>query len=116
MSLEKKSSENTVEKGENAGNKKFLLFQQCFFFYPIKIEIAPFEPYWNFRLQILSIWTRLMINVNHITTQGQLLPSLVISRTISSSQTISIYDLKKTIDLTLSQTSPCFYVSAVHVL
>ena len=28
--LKKKALENTVEKGENAGNQHFLLFPQCF--------------------------------------------------------------------------------------
>ena len=30
MALEKKTSENIVGKGENAGNQHFLLYQQCF--------------------------------------------------------------------------------------
>ena len=30
MTLEKKASENTLEKEENDGNQYFLLFPQCF--------------------------------------------------------------------------------------
>ena len=31
--LKKKALENTVGKGENAGNQHFLLFQECFLLY-----------------------------------------------------------------------------------
>ena len=47
--------ENIVEKGENAGNQHFLLFQQCFLPFPKQILI----PQLNLIccLQMLSIWT-----------------------------------------------------------
>ena len=35
--LEKKALENTVGKGENAGNQHFLLFPQCFLLYQREI-------------------------------------------------------------------------------
>ena len=44
-------------KGENADNQHFLLFPQCFLF--CQRKIAPFEPPFNFRLQMVSIWTSL---------------------------------------------------------
>ena len=33
MTLKKKALENTLGKGENAGNNHFLLFPQCFLLY-----------------------------------------------------------------------------------
>ena len=33
MTLKKKALENSVEKGENAGNQHFVLFPQCFLLY-----------------------------------------------------------------------------------
>ena len=35
----KKAFENIVGKGENAGNQHFLLFPQCFLFFPTKISV-----------------------------------------------------------------------------
>ena len=49
--LRKKPFENTVRKGENAGNQHFLLFSQCFL--PYWRKISQFEPHWNCRLQML---------------------------------------------------------------
>ena len=37
--LKKKAFENIVGKGENAGNQHFLLFPQCFLFFPTQILI-----------------------------------------------------------------------------
>ena len=37
--LEKKAFENIVGKGENAGNKHFLLFPQCFLLFPKQTPI-----------------------------------------------------------------------------
>ena len=38
MTLCKKSFENIVRKGENAANQHFLLFPQCFVFFPKQIS------------------------------------------------------------------------------
>ena len=51
--LEKKPFENTVGKGENAGNQHFLLFPQCFL--PIPKRIYDFRITLFCRLQVLSI-------------------------------------------------------------
>ena len=55
--LMKSPLENIVGKGENAGNQHFLLFPQSFL--ALQKEIASFEPKLHYRLQILSIWTRI---------------------------------------------------------
>ena len=55
--LYKKSFENTVGKGENAGNQHFLLFPQCFQPFPKQISI--FQSHLFCRLQMISIWTSL---------------------------------------------------------
>ena len=47
-----KPLENVVGKGEKAGDWHFLLFLQCFL-------PSPFEPQWNCRLQMVSVWKRL---------------------------------------------------------
>ena len=54
--LYKKPFENIVEKGENAGNQHFLLFQQ--YFLPLPRQISAFESHLFCRLQILSVWSR----------------------------------------------------------
>ena len=60
MTLKKKSFENILGKGENAGNQHFLLFMQCFL--PIPKRIFRFFKIHLFcRLQMLSIWTSLKI-------------------------------------------------------
>ena len=51
MMLKKRAFENIVGKGENAGNQHFLLFPQCFL--PYQIQILPFSPNLNCRLQML---------------------------------------------------------------
>ena len=38
MTLGKKTFENIVGKGENAGNQHFLLFPHCFLFFPKQIS------------------------------------------------------------------------------
>ena len=53
----KETFENIVEKGENAGNQHFLLFQQCFL--PVQKRISIFQPHLFYRLQRSSIWTSL---------------------------------------------------------
>ena len=57
MTLKKKSLENTVEKGQNAGNQHFNLFPQCFLLYQNKK--FPFKQYLICHLQMVSIWSRL---------------------------------------------------------
>ena len=52
---EKKTFENIVGKGENAGNQHFLLFPQCFL--PVPKQISIFQSHLFCRLQMLSIWT-----------------------------------------------------------
>ena len=47
--------ENTVGKGEIAGNEQFLLFSQCFL--PVWRPFCHFQQNWNCCLQPLSIWT-----------------------------------------------------------
>ena len=59
MTLKKKSFENIVGKGENAGNQHFLLFPQCFL--PIPKRISIFKLHLFCCLQMLSIWTSLKI-------------------------------------------------------
>ena len=39
MTLKKKAIANIVEKGENAGNQQFLLFQQCFLYFQRKNSV-----------------------------------------------------------------------------
>ena len=56
MTLKKKDMENTVGKGENAGNQHFLLFPQCFLLY--QVEKSSFQQCLLRRLQMLSIWSR----------------------------------------------------------
>ena len=48
--------ENIVRKGENACNKQFLLFSQCFLLY--MVVIFHFKCTFKCRLQFVSIWTR----------------------------------------------------------
>ena len=48
--------ENTVGKGEDAGNQHFLLFPRCFPLY--HREISLFLQHLICRLEILSIWSR----------------------------------------------------------
>ena len=56
MTLRMKLFENSVGKGENAGNH-FLLFPQCFLPFPKQISI--FQSLFFCRLQMLPIWTGL---------------------------------------------------------
>ena len=57
MGLQYKSFENTVEKGEIARNKQFLLFPQCFL--PFQGTCNYFHQIQNCRLQTLSVWKSL---------------------------------------------------------
>ena len=57
MTLKKKTFKNIVGKGENAGNRHFLLFQQCLLLY--QREKSSHQQYLFSRLEILSIWTSL---------------------------------------------------------
>ena len=57
--LGKNRFENIVGKGENAGNKHFLLFPQCFL--PIPKRICLLKIHIFCRLQMFSIWTSLNI-------------------------------------------------------
>ena len=57
MTLEGITLENTVGKGENAGNQHFLPFPQCFLPSPKQISIL--KTHLFYRLQMLSIWTGL---------------------------------------------------------
>ena len=54
-----KALENTVGKGENAGNQHFLLFPQCFLSIPR--ENSVFDLHLFCSLQMLSIWTTVKI-------------------------------------------------------
>ena len=56
--LYKKPFENIVGKGENTGNKHFLLFTQCFL--PFLKQISVIQSHLFCHLQMLSIW----ININ----------------------------------------------------
>ena len=56
MTLKKKALENTVGKGENAGNQHFLLFSQGFLLY--HREESSSKQSLICRLQMLSIWLR----------------------------------------------------------
>ena len=60
--LRKKALENTVGKGENAGNQHFLLFPQCFL--TNQREKSSFEEHVCF----LQIWTRLELTLYQTTT------------------------------------------------
>ena len=51
----KKTYQNIMGKGENAGNQHFLLFPPCFL--PFSKEISIFQSNLFCRLQMLSIWT-----------------------------------------------------------
>ena len=57
--LEKKTFENIMGKGDNAGNQYFLHFTQCFLLFQTQISI--FQSHLFYRLQdlVLSIWTSL---------------------------------------------------------
>ena len=56
-SMQYKSFENTVGKGEIAHNEQFLLFPQCFL--TIWIAFCRFHQILNCRLQTLSVWKSL---------------------------------------------------------
>ena len=83
--------ENVVGKGEIAHNKHFLLFPQCFL--PIQGSYRHFHQILNCHLQAISVWKSL---------------KFVVWERVNLDQ--SNLDL-----LTLSQTSPGFYVSTVQV-
>ena len=53
----KEAFENIVRKGENAGNRHFPLFSQCFL--PFPKEISIFWIHLFCHLQMLSIWKSL---------------------------------------------------------
>ena len=53
--LKKKALENTMGKGENAGNQHFLLFPQCFLLYLREKLLFYQSLIW--RLQMLSVWS-----------------------------------------------------------
>ena len=55
--LKKKAFKNIVEKGENAGNHHYFLFQQCYL--PFQELISSFESHLLCHLQMLLIWTSL---------------------------------------------------------
>ena len=55
--LQYKSFENTVEKGEIARNKQFLLSHSVF--YPFGWTFNHFHQIWNCHLQTLSVWKSL---------------------------------------------------------
>ena len=57
MTLRRKTFENIVGKGENAGHQHFLLFPQCLL--PFPNQISTFLLHLFCRLQMLSIWTSL---------------------------------------------------------
>ena len=57
MTVKQRTFENSVGKGENAGNQHFLYFQQCFLPFPNQISI--FHSRLFCRLQMLSILTEL---------------------------------------------------------
>ena len=57
MTLRKNPFENTVGKGENAGNQHFLLFPQCFL--PNHLHKSSSEVHVECDLQMLSNWTGL---------------------------------------------------------
>ena len=57
--IKKTALENTVGKGENAGNQHFLLLPQYFLLY--QREISLFKQLLICRLQMLSIWSCLKI-------------------------------------------------------
>ena len=87
--LKKKPFENIVGKEENAGNQHFLLFLQCF---------LPFPPFF-----FLSNISLLPTNVSNLDQ----------SKNLSFGKDLILY--KSNLFLTLSQSSPGFYVSAVQV-
>ena len=57
LTVKQRTFENSVGKGENAGNQHFLHFQQCFLPFPNQISI--FHSRLFCRLQMLSILTEL---------------------------------------------------------
>ena len=64
MTREKKTFENIVGKGENAGNQYFLLFPQCFLPFPKQISI--FDTYLNaLHLDISKVLVVLSCSVPH---------------------------------------------------
>ena len=60
-SLQYKSFENTVRKGEIARNEQFLLFPQCFL--SVWITFCHFHQMWNCRLQTFLVWKSLKFDV-----------------------------------------------------
>ena len=54
MTLRKEAFENILEKGENAGNKHFLLFTNCFSSFQKLIQT--FELHLFCHEQMISIW------------------------------------------------------------
>ena len=97
--LGNKPFENTGKK-EIARNEQFLLFPQCFL--PIWITFCHFHQIWNCRLQTLSVWKSLKFVVWYWVKQN------------SPSKCWVPLTVRMTA-LTLSQTSPGFYVSAVQI-
>ena len=59
MCLQYKPFENTVEEGEIARDKQFLLSHSVF--YPIEELFFHFHQIWNCRLQTLSVWKSLKL-------------------------------------------------------
>ena len=59
--LQDKSFENTEGKGEIARNEQFLLFPQCFL--PNWITLCYFHQIYYCRLQTLSVWKSLKLDV-----------------------------------------------------
>ena len=55
MTLSREAFENTMGKGENAGNQHFLPFPQCFLLY--QGEKPSLQQYFICQLQIISIWS-----------------------------------------------------------
>ena len=88
-----KRVENTVGKGEIARKEQFLFFPKCFL--PFRRTFCSIHQIWNCHLQTLSICKSLLFV---IWERVKLLVSVKVMMGV----------------LTLSQTSPCFYVSAVQ--
>ena len=59
MTKRKKAQENIVGKGENAGNKHFLLFSQCFLSFP--------KQFHSFFLTTFILFSTNNLNLDHFT-------------------------------------------------
>ena len=95
--------EKTVRKGEIARNKQFLLFPQCFL--PNQIIVSPFVHISNIVSLLDAEFEKPKIGIS-----GKGLTS-----NFSFSHNVFYHKWHLYFLLTLSQTSPGFYVSAVQV-